>query len=188
MEQLPSGRNNSVQDSPSRLSSSPQESAAQTAHRQQVPLNDQRIHKCTTPSCNTLGFKKLADLRRHQRSHEGPRFFCSVASCKAHTRGFKRKDNLTEHHKRIHGINPSVAASTLKGTTQDTQAVSTMGEVREKSVLAVISTEMKNGSDINAPAKDFLQAKLAELYASRERFIAEKDEEIRAVEITLSLM
>lgn len=66
--------------------------------------------------------------------------------------------------------------------------MSTMGEVREKSVLAVISTEMKNGSDINAPAKDFLQAKLAELYASRERFIAEKDEEIRAVEITLSLM
>ncbi|RAL62239.1 hypothetical protein DID88_004809 [Monilinia fructigena] len=191
MQHLPSTR--SVQDTPSNLSSFPQESTTQAADRQKAPLkrsstNNQRIHKCTTPSCNALGFKKLADLRCHQRSREGSRFFCSVASCKAHTMGFKRKDNLTAHHKRIHGINSSIAVSTMHSTTQDTRAVSTKDEGREKSTLAETLTEIKNGSDINSPAKDFLQAKLAELHASRERLIAEKDEEIRAVELTLSLM
>ncbi|KAF7907687.1 uncharacterized protein EAF01_005273 [Botrytis porri] len=65
------------------------------------------------PSCKTTGFKKLSDLRHHQHSHEAPRFFCPARACKAQIRGFKRKDNLTDHQKRVHEANAraSVVAS-----------------------------------------------------------------------------
>ncbi|KAF7955431.1 uncharacterized protein EAE97_000690 [Botrytis byssoidea] len=59
-----------------------------------------------------------------------------------------------------------------------------MGNAIPPSALMAI----KNGSDGNLSPKEFLLVKLAELQASRMRLIEEKDEEIRAVEKTLSLM
>ncbi|KAF7862899.1 uncharacterized protein EAF02_010448 [Botrytis sinoallii] len=76
---------------------------------QQLPLerrqnteDEERPHRCTVRGCNVRGFKKQADLRRHQGIHGNPLFFCPVTTCKSHTKGFKRKDNLTEHRKRVH--------------------------------------------------------------------------------------
>ncbi|KAF7904116.1 hypothetical protein EAF00_001450 [Botryotinia globosa] len=47
---------------------------------------------------------------------------------------------------------------------------------------------IKGSFDSNLLPKEFLLAKLAELQAMRMKLIEEKDEEIRAVEKTLSLM
>lgn len=75
--------------------------------------NDQRIHKCNTLGCKVLGFIKRTDLRRHRCSHEAPRFFRAMTTCRAHTKEFKRKGNLTEHQKRFHGNSSGDSISTL---------------------------------------------------------------------------
>ncbi|KAF7862898.1 uncharacterized protein EAF02_010447 [Botrytis sinoallii] len=58
----------------------------------------------------------------------------------------------------------------------------------EDSISVQVPKSMQNGSMVDSPAKSFLLAKLVELRTSRERFILERDGEIKAVETTLSLM
>ncbi|MCJ1352295.1 MAG: hypothetical protein MMC33_002279 [Icmadophila ericetorum] len=47
-------------------------------------------------------FKRKSDMERHARVHELPTHFCGIVRCKYNTRGFYRKDKLTDHMK-IHG-------------------------------------------------------------------------------------
>ncbi|KAF7957485.1 hypothetical protein EAE96_003063 [Botrytis aclada] len=140
--------------------------------------NNQRVHKCTSLGCKVPCFRKLSDLRRHQHSHEASRFFCPVRTCKAHTRGFRRKDNLTEHQKRIHEANAraSVVASHDTKHGADAEPI----EIEETRSLSPTSAlvAIKDGFDSNLSTKECLLAKLAELRAQRRKWIEEKDEEI----------
>lgn len=149
---------------------------------------NQRIHKCTTLGCRIPGFKKLSDLRRHQQSHEAPRFFCHIRTCKAHTRGFKRKDNLIEHRKRVHEANARASVVASHDSKPSARAEPIEDEEMGNASLPPALMAIKNGTDSNLSPKEFLLTKLAELQASRMKLMEEKDEEIRAVEKTLSLM
>lgn len=124
--------------------------------------NDQRVHKCTMQNCKIPGFKKPSDLRRHQRSHEAPRFFCPMTTCSKHLRGFKRKDGLTQHQKRIHGTNSHTSVATPKCTARASSAASREDENMEGLSPVFVPAEMKNGLDIDLSPKDVLLAKLAE--------------------------
>ncbi|KAJ8064430.1 hypothetical protein OCU04_006769 [Sclerotinia nivalis] len=189
MHQLPLGRTNSLPDAQADPSPLLQVSTEHQADKQDTTLkqyteDDRRPHKCTIQGCRVRGFKNSIDLRRHQGVHGNPRFFCPVTTCKAHTKGFKRKDNLTEHKKRVHGTNSHSPVITLRTTKQGSRAASCEDEEMEDLSLAPTPVEMENGSNVNLPAKAFLLAKLAELRTSREKM----NGEIRAVEMTLSLM
>ncbi|TGO85381.1 hypothetical protein BPOR_0402g00070 [Botrytis porri] len=59
-----------------------------------------------------------------------------------------------------------------------------MGNASPPSALVAI----KDGFDGDLSPKEFLLAKLVELQASRKKLVEGKDEEVRAVEKTLSLM
>ncbi|TGO09531.1 hypothetical protein BTUL_0162g00080 [Botrytis tulipae] len=155
--------------------------------REQAYLTKQTSNKLL-PGCKIPGFKKLSDLRRHQRSHEAPRFFCRVRTCKAYTRGFKRKDNLTQHRRRVHEANAraSVAASHDSKPSARAEPIEDEEMGNASPPLALVA--IKDSFDSNLSPKEFLLAKLAELQAMRMKLTEEKDEEIRAVEKTLSLM
>ncbi|KAI9646887.1 hypothetical protein NHQ30_004887 [Ciborinia camelliae] len=81
-------------------------------------------------------------------SHEAPRFFCP------------RKDNLTEHSKRVHGTDSHVSVATLKGTAQASRVVAREDEEMENSGPASAPTEMKSNAKASSPAQDFLLTKL----------------------------
>ncbi|TGO22252.1 hypothetical protein BPAE_0176g00170 [Botrytis paeoniae] len=149
--------------------------------------DEERPHRCTARGCNVRGFKKQTDLRRHQGIHGNPLFFCPVTTCKAHTKGFKRKDNLTEHRKRVHDANAGAYDVRADDLKQASRAASSEDEEMRNSSPASALVAIKDGFDSNLSPKEFLLAKLAELRASRRKWIEEKDEEIRAVEKTLSL-
>ncbi|TVY71378.1 Krueppel-like factor, partial [Lachnellula suecica] len=77
----------------------------------------QRPYKCTKASCSANEFGSMGDLRRHQRTIHGVRaFICTVPSCKRRGKAFGRKDNLSEHLKRVHGMGqqPNLASSDLQ--------------------------------------------------------------------------
>lgn len=58
-------------------------------------------------SCNQCSgtFRSRQDLDRHISSiHDGTvRFFCIEAGCRRAFNGFKRKDHMWAHHRRMHG-------------------------------------------------------------------------------------
>ncbi|PMD16085.1 hypothetical protein NA56DRAFT_320862 [Hyaloscypha hepaticicola] len=59
---------------------------------------------CMHSTCRR-SFNRLAELRRHQRGHVGNRsFFCSFIGCKRASHGFVRKDNLSQHLRRVHQV------------------------------------------------------------------------------------
>ncbi|KAF7921224.1 uncharacterized protein EAE98_008650 [Botrytis deweyae] len=192
-QQLPPERANSVPVTQVSLPSLSQDSInSQTIERPitqaQNTEDEERPHRCTARGCNVRGFKKQTDLRRHQGIHGNPLFFCPVTTCKSHTKGFKRKDNLTEHRKRVHDAIARASAVLADDSKQASRAVSSEDEEMEDSISVQVPKNMQNGSMVDSPAKSFLLAKLVELRTSRERFILERDGEIKAVETTLSLM
>ncbi|ESZ99338.1 hypothetical protein SBOR_0263 [Sclerotinia borealis F-4128] len=70
-----------------------------------------------------------------------------------------------------------------KYTAQDLRAAPGKDEKMEDLGLVLVPTEMKNASNVSSRVKAFLLAELGELHALRERLVAEKDGEIRAVEM-----
>lgn len=69
-----------------------------------------RPYKCQEPGCEKLqGFTYSGGLLRHQREvhkmHGGTKkaLYCPNVTCKRHTgSGFTRKENLSEHMRRVH--------------------------------------------------------------------------------------
>ncbi|KAF5879705.1 putative c2h2 transcription factor protein, partial [Botrytis fragariae] len=193
MQQLRPERANSVPVTQVSLPSLSQGSTDNQAIERPINLaqnteDEERPHRCTARGCNVRGFKKQTDLRRHQGTHGNPLFFCPVTTCKAHTKGFKRKDNLREHRKRVHDANARASDVRADDLKQALRAASSEDEEMEDSSSVQVPANMQNGSMVDAPAKSVLLAKLVELRTSRERFIFERDEEIKAVETTLSLI
>ncbi|KAI1389575.1 uncharacterized protein F4822DRAFT_205314 [Hypoxylon trugodes] len=71
-----------------------------------------RPYKCAHPECQKLaGFTYSGGLSRHEREvhgqHGGPvnSIVCPHLSCKRHTHGFTRMENLNEHLRRCHRPN-----------------------------------------------------------------------------------
>lgn len=61
------------------------------------------MHFCRDPSCSrTRGFKRVADLLRHQQQVHLPnekkeQFFCDYKNCERSTDPFHRKDHCRDH-------------------------------------------------------------------------------------------
>ncbi|EDN90704.1 predicted protein [Sclerotinia sclerotiorum 1980 UF-70] len=138
-----------------------------STHTQQQHLgrqrkeNEQRPHKCTIQGCKVDPFKNPADLRRHKISvHGDPKFFCPVVTCKFHKKGFGRKDNLTEHKRRVHVPVLLSPVATLETTTQDLQTASFEDEDMDDWSLAATPGGMENRSNDNSPTIAFVLQRL----------------------------
>ncbi|APA08196.1 hypothetical protein sscle_03g029660 [Sclerotinia sclerotiorum 1980 UF-70] len=165
-----------------------QSSAVHQAEKQdttpeQRKENEQRPHKCTIQGCKVDPFKNPADLRRHKISvHGDPKFFCPVVTCKFHKKGFGRKDNLTEHKRRVHVPVLLSPVATLETTTQDLQTASFEDEDMDDWSLAATPGGMENRSNDNSPTIAFVLQRLVGLRMSLQNI----DLEIRALEMTLT--
>jgi hypothetical protein len=79
-------------------------------HHQRNHLPDEsRKHVCKTCAKRFLHPK---DLRRHEKVHEEPQYFCTIAGC-TYNKGFKRDDHLRRHMEKKHGVIDSVFPSSF---------------------------------------------------------------------------
>jgi hypothetical protein len=154
---------------------------------------------CLEQSCNNRTFPDKGTLQRHQHSvHGNPHILCPVKSCRRHTKGFARKDNLREHIKRAHsrellqtdGVcrnhSPStpdmaIENETFRCAVQDVEAEDCFRDETAKAA--------RNGSS----EAQVLVRKLEELKAEKARRLKglnleSLDEDIMAVERTLKLV
>jgi len=62
-------------------------------------------HKCPIDSCDA-GFSDAKDLRRHNQTIHSTKalFFCPTDGCTFKEKGFKRKDGLTKHVRKVHAL------------------------------------------------------------------------------------
>ncbi|TGO39429.1 hypothetical protein BHYA_0054g00250 [Botrytis hyacinthi] len=103
-------------------------------------------------------------------------------------KGFKRKDDLTEHRNRVHEANARASVVASHDSKPSTRAEPIEDEEMENASPSSALVAIKDGFGSNLSPKEFLLAKLAELQGMRMKLMEEKDEGIRAVEKTLSLM
>ncbi|KAK4624338.1 hypothetical protein CLAFUW4_06037 [Fulvia fulva] len=61
---------------------------------------------CGFPGCASVNlFSRKAELQRHMETHLPARFPCHVAGCdRVGANGFKRREHLRNHLRKIHGI------------------------------------------------------------------------------------
>ncbi|OCK79156.1 hypothetical protein K432DRAFT_330749 [Lepidopterella palustris CBS 459.81] len=76
--------------------------------RSNSPGKQKQTYACDLPNCtSTAQFTRLADLQRHQstvHNTEKP-FPCNISGCnRVGSRGFNRRDHLTEHQRSFHQI------------------------------------------------------------------------------------
>lgn len=159
----------------------------------------ERPFVCSEQSCNKRAFPDKGTLQRHQQSvHSNPHIRCPVKSCRRHTKGFARKDNLREHIKRAH---PRELPQ-INGISQDYCYSTPVSAIGSKT----IHDFTKNGQDGDAFIEETakvawpesleahaLEAKLEELKAERARRLKglnleSLDEDIMAIERTLKLV
>lgn len=141
-----------------------------------------RPHKCRSPGCKVQPFTNPGDLKRHQLTvHGGPRFICPCVTCKRHLRGFARKDNLIEHQKRTHALEPNTFVS-LSPRGEEPPDQIKEGESEDS------NSEDVELTDSTAAEKRLLKAKLHELERMRANWLVKVDGDIAAVKRTLSLI
>lgn len=81
-----------------------------------------RPYKCTISNCKAKEFSNAGDLKRHQASIHtsgNRKFHCSVVRCSRRRNGFKRKDNLSEHLRRVHGMEKVEVANSSRELSED---------------------------------------------------------------------
>jgi hypothetical protein len=155
-----------------------------------------RPYKCTISGCTVKDFSNLGDLRRHRREvHSSPSFNCPVVTCNRHRRGFGRRDNLTQHLKRTHAVDPTGAALVSNSiedgkeqiVTSPTDASSMANEngQSENRQSAVDEVPMVGSKPSD---KMSLIAKLEELQALKEKSMANFDDDIAALKRVISFM
>jgi len=150
-----------------------------------------RPYKCTISGCTVKDFSNLGDLRRHRREvHSSPSFICPVVTCNRHRRGFGRRDNLTQHLKRTHTVDPTGAALASNAIGDEKGGISTtsngecsMASDNEQSAAEEVDTMGSKPAD-----KMSLIAKLRELQASKEKSMTKFDDDIAALERVISFM
>jgi hypothetical protein len=150
-----------------------------------------RPYKCTISSCTVKDFSNLGDLRRHRREvHSSPSFICPVVTCNRHRRGFGRRDNLTQHLKRTHAVDPTgaaLASNSIRDGKGETVTIpndeSSMASDNERSAADEVDLMGSRPSD-----KMSLIAKLRELQASKEKSMTKFDDDIAALKRVISFM
>jgi hypothetical protein len=159
----------------------------------------ERPFTCLEQSCNKRAFPDKGTLQRHQHSvHSNPNIRCPVKSCRRHTKGFARKDNLREHIKRAH---PRELPQ-INGISQDYSYSAPVSAIGSKTIDVFTKNVQDGDAFIEETAKaswpesleaQALEAKLEELKAERARRLKglnleSLDEDIMAIERTLKLV
>jgi hypothetical protein len=150
-----------------------------------------RPYKCTVSGCSVKDFSNLGDLRRHRREvHSSPSFICPVVTCNRHRRGFGRRDNLTQHLKRTHAVDPTGAAL----------APNTIGDGKEGIATTPSEDCSMAGENENSAADEVdmmgskqadkmsLIAKLRELQVLKEKSMTKFDDDIAALKRVISFL
>jgi hypothetical protein len=158
----------------------------------------ERPFVCLEQSCNKRTFPDKGTLQRHQHSvHSNPHIHCPVKSCRRHTKGFARKDNLREHIKRAHPrdllqINRDSRSHTPSTdmTIWDKTLRRSVGDDQNRDHF---TQEMVNVTRVCSSEAQVLEIKLQELKAERAHRLKglnleSLDEDIMAVERTLKLV
>ena len=150
-----------------------------------------RPYKCTISGCTVKDFSNLGDLRRHRREvHSSPSFNCPVVTCNRHRRGFGRRDNLTQHLKRTHAVDPTGAALASNSIGDGKGGIAT-GPNDECSIASENEQSATDEVDMigSKPAdKMSLIAKLRELQVSKEKSMTKFDDDIAALKRVISFM
>ncbi|EPE33879.1 C2H2 and C2HC zinc finger [Glarea lozoyensis ATCC 20868] len=126
-----------------------------------------RRHKCTIENCNSKGFGNAGDLKRHQSTvhkQNSRKHICPHAACKRHRHGFVRKDNLSEHLRRVHRsqADNNAVYPNEQGDREVDDDYDEDLELRDEGCLSSVSTERPPNSQ-TSPDKSLLMAKLQEL-------------------------
>lgn len=152
-----------------------------------------RPYKCTFSSCKVRDFGNAGDLRRHRASvHKTGNlsFHCSVVGCKRQRQGFKRKDNLSEHLKRVHKIEKTKDFGTVVLSTNALNDKAGQDDESESSGddEAVGNTDVSVAQSLD---KLMLVEKLEELEKEKDMFKARFDAieaDIKALKRVSALM
>lgn len=63
------------------------------------------ILHCPLPQCANTSFKQKKDLRRHERNHETPQWYCGCCrNLRDPFKGVSRKDKLLDHMRKKHQL------------------------------------------------------------------------------------
>jgi hypothetical protein len=158
----------------------------------------ERPYKCNAPGCEKLqGFTYSGGLLRHQREvhkmHGGTKkaLYCPEPNCKRNSgSGFTRKENLSEHIRRVHRRQTSLSEGAAPRSDpnvdpvidqlQQAAAAQLQAEEAENlSALAEASNKRKLEDD-----EDDVEMELKKV----KRIIKEKDERIEALEQQVALI
>jgi hypothetical protein len=140
-----------------------------------------RPYICSNAACNGADFGDKAGLQRHEKERHGPiKFFCPVASCSRHRRGFPRKWNLDSH---IAARHEELGAKGAKSATAVENSQSPNTEM-EQPKTADEATNIANGTETLSSKLEQLEIRKKELAESQ----AAVDADIRAVKRAMLLM
>jgi hypothetical protein len=159
-----------------------------------------RPFTCLEQSCNNRTFPDKGTLQRHQHSvHSKPHIHCPVKSCRRHTKGFARKDNLREHINRAHPkellqLNrnypnhhfPSIPVVAIESETfrcavQD-------GETRDGFAEDTAKAAMNSSSEAQILERKLQELKTERASRLKSLNLESLDKDIMAVERTLKLV
>lgn len=95
-----------------------------------------RPYRCTEVNCNTRNFGSKGDLKRHRQTlHNSRAFICTIPACKRRGKAFGRKDNLSEHLKRIHGVEHPFSLVTVVRQTETDMEDDTPEEQQQENTM-----------------------------------------------------
>jgi hypothetical protein len=155
----------------------------------------ERPYKCTAPGCEKLqGFTYSGGLLRHQREvhkmHGGTKkpLYCPEPNCKRNSgSGFTRKENLSEHIRRVHRRQTSLSEGALPRSDPNVDPV--IDQLQQAATAQMAAEEAENLTALAETATNKRKLDLdggehdveSELKKVK-RVIREKDERIEALE------
>src|SRR5579871_1814223 len=158
----------------------------------------ERPYKCNAPGCEKLqGFTYSGGLLRHQREvhkmHGGTKkaLFCPEPNCKRNSgSGFTRKENLSEHIRRVHRRQTSLSEGAVPRTDPNVDPV--IDQLQQAAAAQLQAEEAENLSAL-ADASNKRKLEDGENDVEMElkkvkKVIKEKDERIEALEKQVALI
>ena len=158
----------------------------------------ERPYKCNAPGCEKLqGFTYSGGLLRHQREvhkmHGGTKkaLYCPEPNCKRNSgSGFTRKENLSEHIRRVHRRQTSLSEGAAPRTDPNVDPV--IDQLQQAAAAQLQAEEAENLSAL-ADASNKRKLEDGENDVEMElkkvkRVIKEKDERIEALEQQVALI
>lgn len=158
----------------------------------------ERPYKCNAPGCEKLqGFTYSGGLLRHQREvhkmHGGTKkaLYCPEPNCKRNSgSGFTRKENLSEHIRRVHRRQTSLSEGAMPRTDPNVDPV-----IDQLQQAAAAQLQAEEAESLSALAEASNKRKLedgendVEMELKKvKRVIKEKDDRIEALEQQVALI